>query len=161
MGKQRTGLRAFYYFRQGYAQYLALGVGLVTVLTSTYFLAIEHIPSLKIIAPTFEIYILYCVIIGIPLITFFGWFHFKRAGTYSAETAIGQQNHLYNFKWPPGFTLEVFGPVYATILNSQMKLAKGESLTEKEIESIKLLEKQLIKLIDGGIVGDPPSGAFR
>ena len=161
MGKQRKGLRTFYYFRQGYAQYLALGVGIINVLTSTYFLAIERLPTLKSYLPTFEIYIIFCILLGVPLITYFGWFHFKRAGTYSAETSITQQSHPYSYKWAPGYTKEVFGPAYLAILNANVKRLQGLTLTDVEIEHMKKLENELLKLIQGGYAGNPPKGAFR
>ena len=161
MGKQRKGLRTFYYFRQGYAQYLAFGVGIVNVLTSTYFLAIERLPPLKSYLPTFESYIIFCVILGIPLITYFGWFHFKRAGTYSAETSITQQSNPYNYKLAPGYVKEVFGPVYLSILNANIKRLQGLTLTNDEVEYMKKLENELIKLIQGDYAGNPPKGAFK
>jgi hypothetical protein len=161
MGKQRTGLRTFYYFRQGYAQYLALGVGVANVLTSTYFLAIEKIPSLKSIIPSFEIYVSICVIVGIPLITFFGWVHFKKAGTYSSESSISIESNPYNYRWLPGYTKNVYGPAYTAILNANVKKIKGEQLSEQEINEIKKLENDLIHLIKGGYVGNPPTGALK
>lgn len=161
MGKQRKGLRTFYYFRLGYAQYLALGIGIINVLTATYFLAIERIPSIKSFLPTFESYVLFCIVIGLPMITFFGWLHFKRIGTYSTEISIALQNSPYNYKWQPGFTKEVFAPAYASIINSNSKLIKEESLSKSELEQILELETKLKNLIDGGYVGNPPKGAFK
>lgn len=161
MGKQRKGLRTFYYFRQGYAQYLALGVGIVNVLTSTYFLAIERLPALKSFLPTFEIYVAICILSGIPLMVCFGWLHFKRAGTYSAEISIAQQSSPINYKWIPGYTKEVFGPAYLAILRANIKRLQGDALTNDEIEHMKKLENELLKLIQGGYAGNPPKGAFR
>ena len=160
MVTRRKGLNLFYYFRQGYTMYLVLFIGITNVLTSTYFLAIEKVPTIKSLIPSFEMYILICFIVGLPLITIFGWFHFKRAGTYSTETSILYENNPFNYKWLPGFNKEVFASVYKTILSCQEKKLNGESLSNEEINDIKNLELQLQNLIGGGYVGKPPSGTM-
>ena len=76
--------------------YLVLFIGITNVLTSTYFLAIEKVPAIKSLIPSFEMYILICFIVGLPLITIFGWFHFKRAGTFSTETSILYEKNSIN-----------------------------------------------------------------
>ena len=161
MGKQRKGLRVFFYFRLGYATYLALLVGVINVLTSTYFLAIERAPFIKSIFPTFELYILTAVAIGLPVVIFSGWFHYKKAGTYSAELSIAQQNHVYNYKWLPGYHKEVFSHAYLAIFRATVKQAKSEKLSDEEIQNMNKIEKQLQDLIDGEYAGNPPKGAFR
>jgi len=161
MGKQRKGLRVFFYFRLGYAVYLALMIGVINVLTSTYFLAIEKVPVIKSIFPTFEIYILTAIAMGIPIIAFSGWFHYKRAGTYSAELSIAQQNHVYNYKWLPGYHKEVFSHAYLAIFRATIKRVKSEKFTDNEIKNMKKIQKDLQNLIDGKHAGNPPKGAFR
>lgn len=160
MARRRKGLNLFYYFRQGYTMYLVLIIGIVNVLTSTYFLAIEKVPVIKSIIPSFELYILYCFIIGLPLITIFGWIHFKKAGTYSVEVSIMYENNPYSYKWLPGFNEEVYSLAYKTILSCQEKKLNGKSLSDEEINDIKNLELKLQNLIDGGYVGKPPSGTM-
>ena len=161
MGKQRKGLRVFFYFRQGYSIYLALAIGVINVLTSTYFLAIERIPFIKSIFPTFELYIITVIIVGLPVISLFGWFHYKKAGTYSAELSISQQNHVYNYKWLPGYHKEVFSHAYLAIFRATLKRVQNQQLTDEEIQNMQIIEKKLQDLIDGGIAGNPPKGAFR
>lgn len=161
MGKQRRGLRLFFYFRQGYGIYLALLIGVANVFTSTYFLAVERIPFIKSVFPTFEVYVITLILIGLPVISIFGWFHYKKAGTYSAELSIAQQNHVYNYKWLPGYHKEVFSHAYLAIFRATLKRVKSEKLSDEEIENMKNIEKKLQDLIDGGIAGNPPKGAFR
>ena len=107
-----------------------------------------------------EIYFLYCFAIGLPMITIFGWIHFKKIGTFTTETSILFENNPYNYKWLPGFNEEVFSSAYETILRCQEKKLNGKSLSANEINDIKNLEVKLQKLIDGGYVGKPPSGAM-
>ena len=66
------GFRSWHYFRMGWATYFAFIFAAVNMLTVTYFLAIDNYPSLKAIFPSFEIYILIAVGIGIPLLTIIG-----------------------------------------------------------------------------------------
>jgi len=161
MKKSRKGFKTFFYLRIGYVRYVALAVGIINILTVTYYLAIESVPSLKHVFPTFEIYIIFCLAIGIPIVVFTGWLHFKRIGTYSAESFVVWQSYIYNYKWLPGYHKEVFGPAYLAILRAQVKQAKQEKLTDNEISNMKKLEEKLEKLIKGGYVGNPPKGAFK
>ena len=139
---------------------MAFFVGIINFLTTSYFLAIQKVPEIINIFPTFEIYIITAISIGTPLVTLVGWLHFKRAGAYSAEAAIGQQATQYNFMYPPGYNKEVFGPAYLEILKINKKRLTGEKLSESDHAKIKNLEKKLQHLIDGGYVGDPPRGTL-
>ena len=111
MNNKTKGFRLFYYFRIGYGTYLAMFIGVINVLTTTYFLAGKNIVWLQKIFPSFEIYILFCIGIGMPIVILAGWLHFKKIGTYTQEVAISQQYSPYNYKFPPGFNKEIFFPV--------------------------------------------------
>ena len=160
MTKKKNIFKNFFYFRIGYATYFALFIGIINILTTSYFLAIKKIPTIVQIFPTFEIYIITIISIGIPLVTLVGWLHFKKIGTFSAESEISQQAHPYNFKYQPGYNKEVFGPAYLEILKINRKKITGEKLSEDELIKIKEIEKNLEKLIDGGYVGNPPKGTM-
>lgn len=158
MKKKAQGFRIFYYFRIGYSTYLAMFIGVVNILTTTYFLAAKKIPWITSVFPTFEIYIIFCISMGIPIIIFSGWLHYKRVGTYTAEVSISQQASPYNYKLPSGFNKDVYGPAYLEILKMNMKKLKDEKLNQEELQTIIQLEEQLTKLIEGGYVGNPPKG---
>jgi hypothetical protein len=157
---KRNGFKSFFYFRIGYATYLAFFIGIINLLTTSYFLALKRIPEIIKIFPTFEIYVITIIAIGIPLVTFVGWLHFKRVGTFSAEAAISQQALPYNFMYQPGYNIEVFGPAYLEILKINKNKLTGQKLSDKELEKILNLEKKLKHLIDGGHVGNPPRGTL-
>lgn len=150
----------FFYFRTGYATYLALVIGAVNVLTSTYFLAVDSVPFIKEVFPTFEMYVLAAILAAVPVVTVTGYVHFKRVGAHSASAAITAQNNIFNYKLPPGFNLEVFGPAYKAILRSVFKRARAEKFTEDEIREIDQLRKSLKHLIDGGSVGRYAKGVI-
>jgi len=160
MKKPIRAFKGFFYFRTGYVIYFAMIVGVVNIMTTTYFLAIDKIPFLLIIFPTFEIYVSTLILVGLPIIVITGWIHLKRVGTFAAEANITTEESPYQYKLAPGHLKEVFGPAYLAVLQINIKKAKGEKLTEEEINSILNLEKKLIHLIEGGYVGNPPKGAF-
>lgn len=160
MKKQRKGLRTLFYFRMGYSTYLVLVLGAVNVLTSTYFLAIDKIPSIKEIFPTFEMYALTAIVIAIPVVTATGYVHYKRIGAHSASRAIAVQNFIFNYRMAPGFTLEAFGPAHRLILRAVLKRANSEKLTEDEIKEIDNIMERLRHLIDGGAVGKYAKGVI-
>jgi len=157
---KNSALRGFFYFRTGYSTYFVMIVGVINILTSTYFLAVQKIPGILTIFPTFEIYALLAISGGIPMIIFAGWLHLKRVGTYSTEARVQNEVYPYNYRFPPGYMKEVYGPAYVAILQLNLKKALGQKLSEDEVMKIKAIEDQLTKLIEGGHVGTPPKGAI-
>ena len=160
MKKRHKGFRLFFYFRTGYATYFAMFVGMINIMTSTYFLAIDKIPTLLTVFPTFEVYIVTIIIVGIPIVVLAGWIHMKRIGTFSAEQNISVEINPYNYRPLPGFSEKVIFPTYHEITKLLIKKINNEKFTEKEKQRLDELEKDLIKLIKGGHVGSPPKGAF-
>ena len=160
MTRKKQGFRGFYYFRTGYVTYFTMIVGLINVLSSTYFLAIKKIPWLINFFPTFTHYVAFCIVIGIPSVIVVGWLHLKKIGTYAAEADISNEATPYNYKLVPGVLKDAFGPAYLAILRINIKRAKGEKLTPNELSEIQDIEEKLQKLIDGGYVGNPPKGSL-
>lgn len=160
MRKQRRGFRLLFYFKTGYATYLILVMGAINVLTSTYFLAVDDIPFVKELFPTFEMYVMVAVIVAVPAVTITGYVHYKRIGAFSANASVATQNNIFNYKFRPGFELEVFGPAYKLILVLTFKRIRTEKFTDEEIKEIDRLRKQLKHLIDGGSVGTYAKGVI-
>lgn len=86
--KHNLGFRGWFYFRQGWSTYFAFIFAAVNTLVVTYYLAIENIPSLKIIFPTFYVYFAFGVLLGIPLLVLVGYAHQKRTASYKTEATI-------------------------------------------------------------------------
>ena len=160
MKKLNEGYKLFFYFRIGHATYFAMFIGMINILTSTYFLAIDKVPFLLVIFPTFEIYIATAILVGIPVVVLAGWIHFKQIGTHSAEQNVGTEMNPYNYKPFPGFHKEVVFPTYHEITKLLIKKINNKTLTEDEKNRLDNLEKDLVKLMKGGHVGNPPKGAF-
>jgi len=107
--------KLLYYFRQGWSLYFAFIFAAVNTLTVTYFLAIDNYPVLKSIFPSFEIYILLTVSIGLPLLTALGYIHYRRSPAYSSETGIMIRANPY---------------IRRTLINSELNIQLNIKMTE-------------------------------
>ena len=155
MGKN-LGFRAWLYFRQGYGTYFAFILATINTMVVTYYLAIERAPFLKEIFPTFLYYLAVVSTIGIPLLVFVGYIHFKRTAAYSAELDIQYESNPYLYKVPPGFNKEVLFPLYLMISKMMIRWSKNEKLTDVEINEIIELQKKIDVLLKGGYIGKHP-----
>jgi len=160
MNSRRNTVKSLFYLRTGYVIYLAMLVGIINVFTTSYFLAIKNMPIILEIFPRFDIYVIVITLIAIPFVTFVGWLHFKRLGTYSAEISAYSKAYPWNYKLQHGYNKEVFGPAYLMLLKLNIKKVTGEKLSEDEEKEILHLESLLRKLIEGGYVGNPPKGVL-
>ena len=86
--KQNLGFRGWFYFRQGWTTYFAFIFAAINTMVVTYYLAIENIPSLKTIFPTFYVYLAITTSIGVPLLILIGYAHQKKTSSYKAEADI-------------------------------------------------------------------------
>ena len=83
-----SGFRGWFYFRQGWSTYFAFIFAAINTMVVTYYLAIENIPILKEVFPTFYVYLFTVSSIGIPLLVLVGYAHFKRTKAFRAEADI-------------------------------------------------------------------------
>ncbi len=86
--KENLGFRGWFYFRQGWSTYFAFIFAAINTMVVTYYLAVENIPELKIIFPSFYIYLITTSAIGIPLLIFVGYAHQKKTSSFKAEADI-------------------------------------------------------------------------
>lgn len=153
--KTKLPFRSWYYFRTGYSTYLAFVLTAINMMVVVYYLAIQNIPALESAFPSFGIWALTVIAVGVPLAIFLGWIHFKRAPAYRSEVDILVEANPYYYKLPPGFWKEVFAPTYLELLRLNIKLLNKEPLTEEEQNKIRELQKKLENLIKGGYIGTP------
>jgi len=153
--KKNLGFRAWYYFRQGWSTYFAFIIAAVNTMVTTYYLAIDKASFLKIIFPSFTIYSLVWIAIGIPLLIIIGYIHFKKSLAFTAEVDISVEANPYMFKLIPGYNKDVLFPMHLLMMNMFVKLSKNEKLNDEEIKEISEIQKKLQILIDGGYVGKP------
>ncbi len=153
--KRKLPFRAWFYFRQGWSLYFAFIFAAINTLVVTYYLAIEKIPSLEIIFPSFTQYVVIIISIGLPLLILIGYVHFKRSHAYGSEVDITYEANPYLYKLPPGYWKEALFPVLLEILRLNLKLINKETLTNEEVENLKEIQKKLETLVQGGHVGKP------
>jgi len=152
MGKFRP-FRYWYYFRQGYHLYFAFVFAALNTLVVTYFLAIERAPFLKEVFPTFPIYAVVLISIGVPSLILAGFIHYKRMPAFKSEQEVTVESNPFIYKLPPGHA-RIVGMPWALMLSELMlKLFANEKISEEEIKKIKEIQKNMKKLIGGEYVG--------
>ena len=139
MYKNSVPFRGWYYFRMGWSTYFAFILAAINTLTVTYFLAIDNYPSLKLIFPSFEIYILIIVSIGIPLLITIGYAHFKRTQAFKSEIDVMIESNPYQRR--NTVNNEINLRVNLQLMKLLTKLVNAEKLDTSESENLKKLIK--------------------
>ena len=146
-------LRAWYYFRMGWGTYFAFVFAAVNTIVVTYYLAIENIPSLQIVFPSFTVYAIFVISTGIPILVFAGYLHYKRTRAFGSEQDVLAESNPYIYKLLPGHQKEVFTPLQLSLSKMILKMATNEKPTEEDIQELKELMKKIDDLLKGGSVG--------
>ena len=141
---QNLLFRSWFYFRTGWQTYFAFILAAINTLTVTYFLAIENYPSLQTVFPSFEIYILITVSIGIPLLVFIGYVHFKRSRSFKSEADVLIESNPYQRR--NTVNSEIILRLNLQLMSTLLKVAKKEDLSEEEIEEMTQLHDEILKL---------------
>ena len=139
----------------GWGTYFAFLLAGVNTLTVTYYLAIENLPFLKEIFPSFQSYIIIITIIAIPTLITIGWLHFRRTAAYGSEAEITIESNPYYYKVPPGYHREVIFPLYLEMIQFIIRTSKNEKLAEDDLSKITELQKKVEVLMKGGQIGSP------
>lgn len=132
----------------------------INTLVITYYLAIERAPFLEAVFPTFPIYALIMIGVGIPILGFTGFIHFKRMAAFKSEQEVIVESNPYIYKLPPGFAKQVSFPHQLMMNKLMVKLLTNEKITEDELSIMKKLQAQMDNLIKGGYVGSPSKLPF-
>jgi len=135
MRKNSVTFRAWFYFRMGWSTYFAFILAAINTLTVTYFLAIDNYPSLKVIFPSFEVYITIIVTIGIPLLIAIGYAHFKRTQAFKSEIDVQIESNPYQRR--NTVNNEINLRLNLQLMKLITKLINKENLDDKESDSLK------------------------
>ena len=144
--KQRKGFRGWFYFRTGWSTYFVFILAAINTLTVTYFLAVDNYPLLKVIFPTFEQYTLITVSIGIPLLILVGYLHFKRSLAFKSELDIQTESNPYLSRNTVNADLSL--KLNLKLISLLLKMSTGEKIDKNEIDEIKKLQGDILKLVD-------------
>ena len=142
--KQNLLFRSWFYFRTGWHTYFAFILAAINTLTETYFLAIDNYPSLKTVFPSFEIYILIMLSIGIPLLVLVGFVHFKRSRSFKSEVDILVESNPYQKRNTVNSELNL--RLNLKIVSMMLKVSRKENLSEAEIQEITKIYDEIISL---------------
>ena len=142
MGKN-IGFRGWFYFRQGWANYFTFLMAAVNTLTITYFLAIERYPALLAIFPNFIQYVLIVSGVGIPLLVYVGYAHWKKTAARKAEVDIFYELNPYVVR--ALVNTEMILQMNLKLNKHILKLQQGQKLSDEEINEMSKLQEKLSK----------------
>jgi hypothetical protein len=140
---RNLGFRAWFYFRQGWTTYFAFVFAAINTLTVTYFLAIENIPSLQNIFPSFYQYIFTVAVFGIPLLVLIGYLHYKKTSAFKAEADINIEAnpHLRRILLNTDFLIDCYLQTSKLLL----KLSENKKLSDDDLKKLLMLQENLEK----------------
>ena len=144
--QKHRGFRAWFYFRNGWSLYFAFIFAAVNTLTVTYYLAIEKIPSLQIIFPSFLHYIVIVTIIGIPILVFIGYAHYKRTAAFRSEVDISIETNPYQRRLV--VNTEAIIRLNLNLLDTISKSSIIEKISKEDLENITNIKNEISELIE-------------
>ena len=139
-----TGFRGWFYFRMGWSTYFAFILAAINTLTVTYFLAIDNYPALKIIFPSFEIYVLILISIGVPLLIFIGYCHYKKTKAFRSEMDILVESNPFLRRTT--VNTDIILRFNLRLTDLILKLSK-DTISEDELNDMEKNQKEITDLI--------------
>ena len=140
MGKN-TGFRSWYYFRMGWSTYFAFIFAAVNTLTVTYYLAIEKVPALMSIFPTFVQYVLIVSGLGIPILVLIGYAHFKRSKAFQSETEIMIESNPVASRNIANSEMNL--EINLKLLDIILRFYQNDKISDSELKEIRELHEKL------------------
>ena len=142
--KISTGFRGWFYFRMGWSTYFAFILAAINTLTVTYFLAVDNYPALKIIFPSFEIYVLILISIGVPLLIFIGYCHYKKTKAFRSEMDILVESNPFLRRTT--VNTDIILRFNINLIKLILKLSK-DTISEDELNDMKKIQNEITDLI--------------
>ena len=142
--KSNVGFRGWFYFRMGWSTYFAFILAAINTLTVTYFLAVDNYPALKIIFPSFEIYVLILISIGVPLLIFVGYSHYKKTKAFRSEMDILVESNPFLRRTT--VNTDIILRFNVNLINLVLKLSK-DTISEDELNDMEKIQKEITDLI--------------
>ena len=152
MNNKKFGFRAWFYFRTGWTTYFAFIFSTINTLVVTYYLAIDNIPVLKEIFPSFTHYVLTIGIIGVPILIIVGYVHFKRSGAFKSEADITMESnpHLKRIL----LNTEVLLSLQIRMNHLITKMINNEELSRDELKELEQLKLKLNEHLKNRTISD-------
>ena len=126
--------RAWFYFRNGWSLYFAFIFAAINTLTVTYYLAIDKIPFLLNLFPSFTHYIGGAVLVGVPILIAIGFIHYKKSPAFRSDVTVGFETNPFVRRNLINSELNL--ELNLMILNLLSRLSNNEKLTGDELNKI-------------------------
>jgi len=148
--RKNVGFRSWFYFRTGWSMYFAFILSAVNTLTVTYYLAVEKVPVLVEIFPSFLHYVVIFVAIGVPILVSTGYAHFKRTSARKAEVDISVETNPYMIRIL--VNSEYLLKLNMKLSNLLLKLQTEQKLSDKEISELLEIQSELDSFMENRTV---------
>ena len=139
--RQNLGFRSWFYFRTGWSMYFAFILSAINTLTVTYYLAVEKVPILVEIFPSFLHYVVIFVGVGFPILVITGYAHYKKTSARKAEVDISVETNPYMIRVL--VNSEYILKLNLTLSNVVLKLQTSQKLSETDIKEISDIQNEL------------------
>jgi hypothetical protein len=143
--KRKVFFRLWYYFRNGWSTYFAFIFAAINTLTVTYYLAIEKYPDLKSIFPNFVQYVAIIGVIGIPILIFVGYVHYKKTHAYQSEVDVTYESNPYALRVL--INSELLLKLNLQLIDKFSQIMKNEKLTEVELDELKKIQHEISQFV--------------
>jgi hypothetical protein len=142
---KHPGFRAWFYFRNGWSLYFAFIFAAVNTLTVTYYLAIERIPTLLVIFPSFVHYVVIVSVIAIPLLVVIGYAHYKRTAAFRSEADISMETNPYQRRMV--VNTESILRLNLKLLDIILQSSLTEKSSKEDLENITEIKNEISELL--------------
>ena len=139
--KKSRSMRSWFYLRTGWSVYFAFVFAAVNTLVVTYYLAIDNMPFLQEVFPTFAHYVIMTALIGLPILIGAGYIHFKRSAGFKSEADIAIETNPHARR--NLLNTEVIVAAYLFSNDLMMKILKDEKLTDEEMKKFAELQEKI------------------
>ena len=139
--KKSRGFRSWFYFRTGWSVYFAFIFAAINTLVVTYYLAIENIPFLGEIFPTFTYYVITVISVGIPILVAAGYIHFKKSAGFRSEVDVAIETNPHARRTL--LNTEAIIASYLFLSELMMKTLQDKKLTDEEIKKLTKLQEKI------------------
>jgi hypothetical protein len=143
--EKHLGFRAWYYFRNGWSLYFAFIFAAINTLTVTYYLAIEKVPYLLTIFPSFLHYVGITVLVGVPFLISVGFTHYKKTAAYRSETDIGMEVNPYQRRIV--VNTESILRLNLRLIDLLLKSSVIEKSSKEDLENITTIQNEISELV--------------
>ena len=144
--RQNIGFRGWFYFRQGWSTYFAFIFAAINTLVVTYYLAIENIPILKTVFPSFYVCMAIVIALGVPLLIFVGYAHQKKTASYKAEADIFYESNPHALRQYND--IELLLRLNLNLVNLTLLDYEKNNISNEKLDDLKKLKNEIETYFD-------------